>query len=219
MLRLLLLVLLLANGAYFVWSHGLLQAYGLAPAPHREPERLGKQLNPEALWILTKAEIKRNEAQVHADQAPKECLHAGPLDEVQVIELRRVLESSLGPSGWHIDTVTTPARWIIYMGKFSNPEALAKKRGELLAMNLQPQALANASLEIGLSLGGFDTQAEASAELGRLSARGIRTARVVQESAESHTSQLKLPLVTDSIKTRLGEIQAALGDKTLSKCN
>lgn len=219
MLRLLLLVLLLANGAYFVWSQGLLQAYGLAPASHREPERLGKQLNPEALWILTKAEIKRNEAQVHADQAPKECLHAGPLDEVQVIELRRVLESSLGPSGWHIDTVTTPARWIIYMGKFSNPEALAKKRGELLAMNLQPQALANASLEIGLSLGGFDTQAEASAELGRLSARGIRTARVVQESAESHTSQLKLPLVTDSIKTRLGEIQAALGDKTLSKCN
>ncbi|MCF8167048.1 MAG: SPOR domain-containing protein [Rhodoferax sp.] len=217
----LILVLLLANGTYFVWSQGLLQAYGLAPASTREPERLAKQVKPDAIGILTEAEIKRVEAQVRAraEPAPNECLRAGPVDEAQIVALRHVLESSLGPTGWQIDTLTVPSRWIIYMGKFANAEGLAKKRGELLAMNLQPQVLNNPSLEIGLSLGGFDTQAEASAALGRLSLRGIRTARVVQETAESLTSHLKLPLVTDAIRAQLGPIQAALGDKPLGKCD
>lgn len=63
------------------------------------------------------------------------------------------------------------------MGKFANAEGLAKKREEL-AMRLVPQGLNNADLEIGLSLGGFDSQSAAQAELARLSLRGIRTARV-----------------------------------------
>ena len=53
MLRGLLLALLLANLVFFVWSQGGLgKADGSAPGGEREPERLSRQVNPEALQLL-----------------------------------------------------------------------------------------------------------------------------------------------------------------------
>ena len=53
MLRILLLVLVLANGLYFAWSQGALAAFGLLPAAfsEREPQRLTQQVRPDALQI------------------------------------------------------------------------------------------------------------------------------------------------------------------------
>ena len=49
------LALLLANAVYYVWSEGLLAAYGLAPARQAEPERLALQIRPEAMQLLAEA--------------------------------------------------------------------------------------------------------------------------------------------------------------------
>jgi hypothetical protein len=219
MLRLLVLALIFANGAYFAWSGGLLLNYGMGPAQQREPQRVGQQIKPETVKILSAAEFKRVEALVQADAAPKECLRAGPLDEAQAVLLRRALESSLGSTGWQLDEVMVPARWIVYFGKFANADGQAKKRAELVAMNLSPQVVTNPTLEIGLSLGGFETQAAATAELNKLNLRGIRTARVVQERAESRATHLKLPAITEAQKARLSEVRAALAGKPLTNCN
>jgi hypothetical protein len=53
MLRILLLLLVLANGLYFAWSQGALAAFGLLPAAfsEREPHRLAQQVRPGALQI------------------------------------------------------------------------------------------------------------------------------------------------------------------------
>ncbi|WP_295987086.1 sporulation protein [uncultured Variovorax sp.] len=52
-LRLLLAVLLLANGGYFLWTRGDLAGFGLAPAAlaEREPQRMARQIRPEWLQI------------------------------------------------------------------------------------------------------------------------------------------------------------------------
>lgn len=218
MLRLLVLTLILANGLYFAWSDGMLLAYGFGPTQQQEPQRLTQQIKPDALRILTPAEFKRVEAQVQADLVPSECLMAGPFDDTQAAALRRSLEATLAPGSWQLDSVVVPARWIVYMGKFANADGLAKKRGELTAMNLVPQGLNNPDLEIGLSLGGFDTQAGAAAELAKLGLRGIRTAKVVQERQEGKQSQLKLPAVTQEMKARLNDIKPALGTKPFRTC-
>jgi hypothetical protein len=219
MLRLLVLFLILANGVYFAWSDGWLRAYGFAPSQQSEPQRLAQQIKPEALRLLTPAEFKRVEAQVHAEKVPKECLHAGPFDDAQSAALRRALESALPSGSWQLDAVVVPARWIVYMGKFANAEAMAKKRGELAAMNLVPQPMNNPDLEPGLSLGGFETQAAAAAELTRLTTlRGIRTAKVVQELQGGQQNELKLPAVTAEQKVRLNEIKPALANRSLKPC-
>jgi hypothetical protein len=219
MLRLLVLALVLANGAYFAWAQGLLRPYGFAPVQQTEPQRLTQQLRPEAVTILSAAEIKRIEQQVQADLVPKECLRAGPFDDAQAAALRKALEGALPAGSWQLDNLNLPARWIVYMGKYASPEALAKKRGELANLNLKVEGLNNPALEPGLSLGGFDTQAAATTELQRLSQRGIRTARVVQEREESRITQLKLPAVSESLKARLTDIKPALAGRPLKSCS
>jgi hypothetical protein len=219
MLRLLVLALLLINGIYYGWSQGLLKPYGFAPEQPGEPQRLEQQIKPEGLKILSTQEINRVEAQLQADLAPKECRQSSPLSDGQVSALRRVLEPHWPANSWLMQTVQTVPRWIIYMGKYPNEAMLVKKRGELNAMKLTLEPLQNPALELGISLGGFPTQAEANAELAKLSQRGVRTARVVQELQGGNATQLQLPALTESLKARLGELKPALGDLQLKPCN
>ena len=219
MLRLFVLILMLTNGLYFAWSTGLLRPAGFAPAQQQEPQRLAQQVRGDALRVLTPQEFKRVELQVQTDLVSRECLQAGPFDDAQAAVLRHALESALAPGSWQLESVVVPARWIVYMGKFANAEGLAKKREELAAMRLVPQSLRNPTLEIGLSLGNFDNQAAANAELAKFSLRGIRTARVVLEQQEEQQTQLKLPAMTKEMKSRLQGIEAALAGKALRGCN
>ena len=62
MLRLVVLLLVLLNAAYYAWSHGLLRAYGWAPAEQREPQRLEQQLRPQAIQILPPEEGRKADA-------------------------------------------------------------------------------------------------------------------------------------------------------------
>jgi hypothetical protein len=219
MLRLFVLILILANGVYFAWSEGMLRAYGFAPAQQSEPQRIAQQIHPEAIQLLTPADAKRVEVQEQPELAPKECLLAGPFDDAQTATLRQALETSMAPGSWQMDSVAVSARWIVYMGKFANADQMAKKRSELSAMKLIPQALNNPDLEPGISLGGFDKQADAVAELSKLTLRGIHTAKVVQERQEGTQTQLKLPAVTLELKTRLADLKTALAGRMLHSCN
>ena len=218
MLRLLVLVLLLANGAYFAWSQKLLVSWGFGPVQQAEPQRIAQQLRPEALRVLSADEEKRGAAGTSA-KGP-ECLQAGNFDDAQGTTLRDGLEAAALPAGsWSLENVVQPARWIVYMGKYADVEMLAKKKAELRQRNVSFETLGNAALEPGLSLGGFETQADAARQLEALSARGVRTARVVQERPEVRATRLMFPAVDDTLRPRLEEIKPLLGGKPLRACS
>jgi hypothetical protein len=219
MLRLLALALLLANVLYLAWGHALLRPYGFGPTPQTEPQRLAQQIAPEAVQLLSAAEFKRVEEEVKQDQAPKECLQAGPFDATQAAALRQTLDQILPPDSWVLEEQPISARWIVYMGKYSAPDALEKKRAEVVAMNLKPESLNNPTLEPGFSLGGFAVQADAEAELSRLASRGLHTARVVQEREARTAYQLRLPAVGEALKPKVAELRAALASPALHSCN
>ena len=219
MLRLLVLLLLLANCLYFAWGQGFLATLGLAPAQQNEPQRMSQQIAPDAVRLLSPKEFKRIEEQVKVDQSPKECLQAGPFNEAESAKLRQTLGELLPVEAWSLEDAPVAARWIVYLGKYANAEALTKKRSEIAAMNLKTESLDNPALEPGLSLGGFETKADAEASLARLSARGLHTARVVQERTESLAYRLKLPAVGAALKPKLAELRSALADKPLHPCN
>lgn len=219
MLRLLVLILLLANGLYFAWGNGFLLGYGFGPAQQSEPQRMAQQVAPDAVRLLTPREFKNIQEQVKADQLPKECLQAGPFDVAEKEKLRQALADVLPEDAWNLEELRVTARWIVYLGKYANAEALAKKRSEITALNFKIESLDNPTLEPGLSLGGFDTKDAADAALVRLSARGLHTARVVQERAESLAYRLKLPAVGETLKPKLSELRGALADKPLHPCN
>ena len=218
MLRPLALALLLANCLYFAWAHGLLLALGLAPAQQSEPQRMAQQIAPDTVRLLSAEEFKQIEEQARADQSPKECLQAGPFTEAQSAVLRKALGDSLPADAWALEETHVAPRWIVYLGKYASAEALDKKRSELAAMNLTAESPQSPALEPGLSLGAFETRAEADAALGQLSARGLRTARVVQERAGPGVYLLKLPALKEALKSKLGDIRTALGTKALHAC-
>jgi hypothetical protein len=52
MLRGLVLLLALANIGFYAWSHGWFAAVGLQPHSQREPERLQRQVAPDAVQLV-----------------------------------------------------------------------------------------------------------------------------------------------------------------------
>ncbi len=228
MLRLLVLLLVLGNAGYFAWTKGLLAPYGFTPASQSEPQRLAQQIRPEALRILTPVEARQLDTGTPAFSVPtpatttaavsSECLQAGLFNEEQTALLRTRLQSALPAGSWVLESSVEPIRWMVYMGKYSSADAVAKKRGELRALGVLFEALNNAALEPGLSLGRFDSQPEADAALAGIAKRGVRTAKVVQERAESRGQKLRLAAVDAALRVQLETIKPQLAGKALQAC-
>jgi hypothetical protein len=217
MLRLIVLVLLLANAGYYAWSHGLLLAWGLGPAHQSEPQRLQQQIRPESVRILRPEELRQVEAQLAQAPRPAECLLSPMLEEVQLAALRSTL-ASWPPGSWGVEPATEPARWIVYMGPYGGVEQVARKRAELRQIGISFEPPASPQLQPGLSLGGFPSEAGAQQQLARLVALGVRTARVLQERPELQGQRVVLPAVDDTLRPRLDELKSVLGTKTLRPC-
>lgn len=239
MLRFLVLVLLLANAGYYAWSQGLLQTWGLAPAQQAEPQRLQQQIQPEALRIVggkvphpvaasapgtntaespaSAASASAAAVSVAAAPSAGECLQAGVFDEEQADALR-LAAAALPQGSWSLQRTTIAGRWMVYMGRFADGDALAKKRVELREIGVPFDRPNNPSLEPGLSLGRFSTDEAAQRGLSNLAAKGVRTARVVQERADAPGFMLRLPAVDDALRGQLDALRPALAGKTLRPC-
>lgn len=100
----------------------------------------------------------------------------------------------------------------------NSDESVVKKKSELRGLGVSFEALNNPSLEPGLSLGNFKTQAEAQAELERIAKKGVKTARVFQERTEQRGQRLKLPAVDAALRSQLGAIKPQLAGKALQAC-
>ena len=218
MLRFLVLVLLLANGAYFAWSQGFLRAQGLGPLQEGEPQRLAQQIQPEAVRILSAEETRRTAASSRTPAEAPSCLQTGVLDEAHAAQLRSVAADVLPHGSWRLDAAVVPARWILYMGQYPDAQAVEKKKAELRNRRVSFQALDNAALEPGLSLGSFASEAAANEALGELAQRGIRTARVVQERPEKPGQRLRLPALDDAQRAKLEALRPALAGQLLQAC-
>ena len=218
MSRLLVLLLVLLNGVYYAWSRNMLRPYGFAPVQQTESYRLAQQIRPELVRILSADEARRGEAAVQTAVKPVECLQAGLFDEAQSGVLSQTAQSVLPAGTWLLDPAIEPARWIVYMGKYPDAQTLARKRAELAALNLRFEPLTNPSLDFGLSLGGFETEARANDALAALSKQGVHTAHVVQERPELRGTLFRIPVVDEALKARLDDLKTALAGKPLRAC-
>ena len=218
MARFLVLLLALLNGVYFAWSHQLLRPYGFGPAQQSEPQRVAQQIQPQLVRILSNDEERRADAVAQGPARAGDCLQSVLLDDGQAASLRQAAQAALPVGSWSLDNVVEPARWIVYLGKYPDAQTLAKKRAEVASLNLRFEPLTNPALDFGLSLGGFDTEERARAEMARLSQRGVRTASVVLERPEQRGNLFRVPVVDDSLRPRLEELKTALAGKPLRAC-
>ena len=223
-LRLAVLLLLLLNLSYFFWSEGMLRGAGLGPTVQTEPQRLARQIKPDAVQ-LRKPEVAMPDSAASAPSASAstagpagECLEAGPFDEAQSVALRRATSDVLPASAWALVPTLTPARWIVYIGQYSSPATIESKRAELAALKISVEPLTNPELELGLSLGHFETRAAAAAALEALKKRGLRKALVVQEQPELPGVVLRVRLSNGLARAQLSGLTPALAGKDWLPC-
>jgi hypothetical protein len=224
MLRFFAIFLVLANGAYFAWTHGHLAALGLAPVSQTEPARMQAQIKPDAIRLLGSSEVRRMEVAAATPPPPPpvpakpaECLQS-PLLSEKLAQTVRTAAQALPNGSWALESAQESARWIVYMGKYTAPELLAKKKAELRQLGVNYESVQTATLGPGISLGAYSTQAQATRDLADLSKRGVRSAKVVQEKPAVKGEVLRLPAVDDALRGQLDGVRAALGTAGLRSC-
>lgn len=223
LLRTAAIALLVANGAYFAWAQGALAPIGLQPASAREPQRLEQQIKPEALRVAPVAPAA-TEPVAPAEALPSPaaaagCWQAGPFDAAQADALRKALAAAAVPGdAWTLEGQGPASRWIVYMGRYADPDMLEKKRAELRALRVDMAPALQPSLAPGLSLGVFTTAESANEHLAQLTRRGVRTARVVPEPRENTTHRLLLPAADAALRDRVQALGPALSGRALSPC-
>jgi hypothetical protein len=176
MLRTLAVLLLLANLLFFAWARGWLAP--VVPPPHqgeREPERLAKQVRPEAIQLFTP------QAASAAAAASATCLEAGPFGDADVgVAEAALLASGVPASAWARQERQLPTVWLVYMGRFADTAALNTKQDELRRLKLGFEELQSPpELAPGLAISRHETREAAETALAQATERGVRSARVV----------------------------------------
>lgn len=242
MLRVLVILLLMANGALWAWRYGLLGDLGdggLADTT-REPQRLHQQVAPHLLRLLnapgsaperlepapappTPEEVPAtsaagDEPTASPPDAPapselRRCWQLAALTPAQADAVRSGAQAEAGLRGRSTELVARlPQRWIVYVGPFPNAETLQRRRAELRAAGIEQRTVNAPGLMPGLALGTYSTPDAARQALADLQRQGVRDARVVQERPETQVITLRWPDLTDAEQERL---QAALSSSGL----
>jgi len=148
------------------------------------------------------------------------CWLAGSFTERQADSLRAALTLLDLPRGsWQLNESRSGGRWIVYMGRYDNAAQVERKKAELRELNVAFRDVTSPGLSPGLALGTYSSETAAEQAIQIAARSGVRTARVVQERAESTSFNLRLPNATPAQRNAVAGLGAALAGKPLRPCN
>jgi hypothetical protein len=217
MLRLLVALILLANGVFFGWVQGW---FGTALPPPRqgehEPARLAAQLHPEAVTVLPAGAASAAVSAARA--AAARCLQAGPLGETELAAVQAaVAAASIPASAWTTLPLPSPPRWLVVATRLADATARRAREAEFKRLNLDVQTLqtleAPPELAQDLVLSRHASQEEADAALATLrasvSAKVQRGLKVVALPAVPAQAWLRVPQADPLQQVRLVALPGA----------
>jgi len=228
MLRALVVALLLANAGFFAWRAGWLEplhgVIGARPQGEREPQRLQRQVNPQAVQLLggapaapaalgaaSSARLATASAPALAAGPDGACLEAGPFDPAELASAQAALQAALPEGGWSLRVLPPPGgAWWVALGPYADAETQQRRLEELRRRRMAVEP-AGPGAPLLLVLGRHDSRAGAEQELAAYAARNLRGARVV-EAATRPQHALRVAAADAALQARL----AALPPERLS---
>ncbi|NIM39806.1 MAG: SPOR domain-containing protein [Hydrogenophaga sp.] len=150
---------------------------------------------------------------------PRACWQANGFTPEQAELLRAELRLlGLGTGDWQLSEIRTPGRWIVYMGRYDNAEQANRKKAELRGLGIDFRDVNTSGLAPGIALGTFSSEEAAQEGLQQAERRNVRTARVVQERAESVSYSLRLPAIGETLRARIEGLGPAMAGRSLQRC-
>jgi len=229
-LRALVAVLAVANLLVLVWWLGWLD-WAPGVGRDREPERLGLQVNPNAIQLIApgaasaallqegapgqraaspagSASAADSAASAPADAERATCLEAGPFAVAEVAAAERGLRELQWPNlSWSQVKSERGGAFIVYQGKFADDAALARRREELRRAQIPFDELRGSpDLQPGLTFGRFDNRTAADSALEELRQRGAKSSRVVTISPPVTVTLLRIERAEPALAARLTQL-------------
>ena len=148
-----------------------------------------------------------------ASAAGLSCLQAGPFAAADADAAQHTLQAAGLPAGsWQALTSDGGGTYMVYMGRYTDPEQLQRKRDELARRKVSADDLTDTpALQPGLNLGRFETRADADAALARFARRGVRTARVLTLQQAQPRTVLRLPAADATLRARVAGLRLPSG--------
>ena len=133
-------------------------------------------------------------------------------------EAVRIAAATLPRGSWRIDPVEVQGRWMVYIGKLADADAVATKRAEVRALGVDTDR-PGPGFEPGLSLGRFSSEEAAQRALTDLARKGVRTAHVVQERGNAPAFVLRLPAADAALREQLRALRPVFAGRDVRPCN
>ena len=221
MLRLLVLLLVIANAAFYGWRQGWLDdVVGVRAQGDREPGRLALQVEPQRVRVLSAGPAKGGSPTAMAPEAATVCLEVGPYTAAQQGPAQSAIAGVVPPDRIEDARHETPAVWIVFMGPYTDADGRRKKVDELRRLKVTSEEVRQVpELGDGLALGRFDNRAAAERALADVTGKGVRTARLAQLVPPVVTHTLRIANVSPELQQQLVALQVpGLAGKSFAAC-
>lgn len=129
MLRLIALAVIVANLAFWGYTRGVFDGwFGLRSNGDREPERLSRQVRPEAIAIIPAASMPARARLANA------CFEAGPVPAGEAAAAAVALNAALPPGAWTEARNEPPGGPVSYVYRVADADAATAARLATLAL-------------------------------------------------------------------------------------
>lgn len=155
-----------------------------------------------------------------SSQSATHCLESGPFPASGLAAAERALRAADLPEGsWVASSRQRKGAYLIYMGRYEDAEALARKQAELQRLKVASKPMTDwPSLQPGLVLGRYDDKPAADRALASLGKRGVRTGRVVMLTPAQTLATLRVPDASEMQRERLVRLKPAPGANGFAPC-
>jgi cell division protein FtsN len=238
MLRLVVLVLLLANLVYYAWTAGHLRELVPISPTQREPERLARQVRPDLLQLDSGPAAAPAPAPAPQPSAPapapspsatpastalagsaRSCLEIGPYTEAEYTGVQAVFATALEGVDWTARREERGGVFLVYLGRYASREALLRRQDELRQAGIRSDEIRSSpELEPGLSLGRFTSREQAERRALELADRGVRAARVITITPAAVRVQVRIPAASAELQGRLEALAPRLMGRRPAAC-
>jgi len=213
MLRLLLVLLLAANAAFFAWTQGWLDSVtGLRAQGDREPERLQQQLHPEALTLVSPQTARALQTRA--------CLELGPVEGDDALRgLQAQLDKAgVAPGEWQDIASEVAGVWAVATIKFPNKEFQTRKEETYKRLKISYEYLNGPADEMpSMLLSRHASEKAAADQVEALSQRALKGLRVLPLQAPKALHLLRFAQADGGLQARLAAIKNG-GSLSLKPC-